>query len=273
MQLEDLYEKACDEVYNRTFSEYESVVIFAKEHLQYHIKSWCKGNYVLRSGTHYEDVLQEICFHIAKKCDRFFFSTEGKKDCEGFKSWCYTVARNYFNTYFKKVKKDADDNESYIKRESKINRADSEEIEDVVERNESLEVDRNELSKVFLIVLNLKAKPHIVMTWLAVSLFMLTNNCNRSEATHMVANKFTDYRLFEMFNSITKSIKKYDWLKITTNDIAIIFTNLQKPNMDSSKITGEMLYGNFYMKKGPEMSISDWVNRVNEQILKRVDTQ
>ena len=37
-------------------------------------------------------------------------------------------------------------------------------------------IDRNELSKVFLTVLSLNAKPHIIMTWLAVSLFMLSNN-------------------------------------------------------------------------------------------------
>ena len=273
MQLEELYEKVRDEVCNRTFSEYESVIVFVTEHLQYHIKSWCKGNYVLRSGTHYEDVLQEICIHIAKKCDKFFFSSQGEKNCEGFKAWCYTVARNYFNTYFKRVKKDADDNEAYIKRESKINHIDSEEIEDVVERNESLEVDRNELIKVFLTVLSLNAKPHIIMTWLAVSLFMLSNNCNRIEATHAVADTFTNCNLYEMFDSIKKYIKKYSWLKITNDDMILILAKLQKVNADSGKITGEMKYGDFYMKKGPEMSISDWVNRVNEQILKRMNVQ
>lgn len=264
-----MYEIVCKEVYNGNFSKYDNVFTFAKTFLQYHVKSWCNCDYILRSGTHYEEVLEEICIRITKKCDKFFFNNQGEKDCESFKAWCYTVARNHFISYYNKVKKDAADNADYVEKASKKIPIDSENIEDVVDRQETLEVNRDQLSDIFSFVFNLKTKPHIALTWLAVTMFMLVNNCSKIEATHATVATFSESSLFKMLGVITTTIKKYKWLKITDDSINKQYIKLQQIH-STGKLTGDMAYKDFYMKKGPEMSISDWLNRVNEQIVKKL---
>ncbi len=270
MDLEELYKAVYEEVHNRAFSEYENVFIFAKTFLQYYVKLWCNGDYILKSGNHYEDVLEEICIHITKKCDKFFFNNQGEKNCENFKAWCYTVARNYFNSYYKRVKKDAEDNADYIKKESKKIPIDSDAIEDVVDRQEALEVNRIELSNVFSIVFNLKTKPHIALTWLSVTMFMLVKNCSKIEATHATVAAFSECSLFKMLDIIIATIKKYKWLEVNDYSINMQYAKLQQAHQETSKLIGDMKYSEFYMKKGAEMSISDWLNRVNEQIVKKM---
>ena len=97
---------------------------------------------------------------------------------------------------------------------------------------------------------------------------MMENDLTKIESTHMLAERFSCLTLDEMFNMVINLIKRTDFLKIDADHIEKQRQRLEKINEDSGKRFGDMIYFEFYMSKGPEASISDWVNRVNAQIKK-----
>ena len=206
---------------------------------------------------------------IMKKCEQYFFKPccgKTEKSCEEFKAWCTVVARNYFLNYCVKPQK---------RKEAEINlscfRDDepgSSSVAGSVELVENAIENRKNINKCFSIVMDLKSSPHIILTWLSASLVMLECDVSKINSTHVLVEKFSEITLFEMFDVVIKLIAKYDWIVFTEEQIALQREKLQTINKDTGVSFGDMKYRDFYMKKGPEMSISDWLNRVNSQIKK-----
>ena len=59
------------------------------------------------------------------------------------------------------------------------------------------------------------------------------------------------------------------WIELNERQCRKQMEKLEAVDKKTGKKIGEMRYEEFYMSKGPEMSISDWINRVNEQIKKK----
>ena len=256
-----LYLKAVEEVCGNEYPKYDNLVIFVDNFLKKKVSKWCNNDYVLRCGNHDEDLMQEIQIRIIKTCEDYFFKpVDGKstKTCDEFKAWGYRVAYNCFISYLKDVKGDVTDP-----------LPDSDIPPDGDDDDGCDDVDLDEkLQRCFEIVFDLKSSPHIMLTWLSISLFMMENDLTKIESTHMLAERFSCLTLDEMFNMVINLIKRTDFLKIDADHIEKQRQRLEKINEDSGKRFGDMIYFEFYMSKGPEASISDWVNRVNAQIKK-----
>lgn len=258
-----LYADLVNDICGIDYPKYDNLVIFVQDFLHNKVKSWCYNDSVLRGGLHDEDVMQEIQIRIIKKCENYFFKpVDGKTDktCEEFKAWCYRVAKNYFLTYCVRQK---NKKEVELKLSLKIDNG--------VETSNT-DDNRQDIKKCFAIVMDLKSKPHIVLTWLSVSLLMVYADLSKIEATHVLAEKFSEMTLYEMFYIVVKIASRYNWLDINEEHWDKQMKKLENIDDDTGKKIGEMRYEEFYMNKGPEKSISDWINRVNAQIKKKMDT-
>lgn len=267
-----LYNDLVEEICNNDCPKYDSLVIFVHNFLSSRVKSWCYNDSFLRWGTHYEDVMQEIQIRIIKKCERYFFDPQNgiaNKTCEEFKAWCYKVAQNYFFSYCVKQK-----NRKEVELDLSIKLDDEQFISgntaERFTRQQILEESRSNLKTCFAIVMDLKSSPHIILTWLSVSMFMLECDASRIESTHIIIQEFSKLTLFEMFYIVISSIQRLGWEVFTEEQIAAQREKLTRINKESEMPFGDMKYEDFYMSKGPEMSISDWVNRVNSQIKKQI---
>jgi len=264
-----LYKALVCDICEKDFPEYDNLVIFVHTLLNPLVKKWCYDDSFLRGGLHADDVMQEIQIRIIKKCENYFFKPiNGKTDktCEEFKAWCITVAKNYFITYCTKQK-----NRKEVELDLSINAKESVFIEDTDFIKQERIDERRELQKCFVVVLDLKSKPHIVLTWLSVSLFMIDFGANKIESTHLLVEKFSEFTLTEMFNIVIGFIKRIEWLQFDLKQIEKQRQKLETTDNITGKKIGDMKYSDFYMNKGPEMSISDWINRVNSQIRKHIN--
>lgn len=267
-----LYNDLVKEICNNDCPRYDSLVIFLDIFLSNKVKNWCYNNSVLRWGMQEQDVIQEIQIRIIKKCEEYFFKPQNgytDKTCEEFKAWCYRVAKNYFLSYCIKQK-----NRKEVELDLSIKfdtaQVNSKNTFDDFTKQELLEDYSSNLKVCFSIVMDLKSSPHIVLTWLSVSMFMLECDASKIESTHMLIQKFGRLTLSEMFYIITSSIKRWGWDVFTEDQITDMEKKLRKINSKTGIPVGNMKYEDFYMTKGPEMSISDWVNRVNSQIRKQI---
>ena len=207
------YIQIVEDICGNDYPKYENLVIFVHNLLNKKVKSWCYNDSFLRGGMHEEDVMQEIQIRIIKKCEDYFFKpVDGKTDktCDEFKAWCYRVAKNYFITYCVKRK-----NRKEVELKLSIKCDDdfaSSDFDSDVELCEKLDENRQELKKCFEIVLDLKSKPHIVLTWLSVSMYMIYTNSSKIEATHVIVEKFSGLTMDEMLRVIIILSARCGWI-------------------------------------------------------------
>lgn len=262
-----LYKTLVCDILKNEYPKYDNLIIFVHDLLNPLVKKWCYNDSVLRGGLHVEDIMQEIQLRVIKKCENYFFKpVDGRteKTCDDFKAWCIVVAKNYFITYCVKQK-----NRKEVELDLSLNTEKQFSFEDTnFSHRETIDEKREKLQKCFEIVFDLKSKPHIVLTWLSISLFMIECDLNKIESTHLLVKKFSNLTLTEMFDIIIDIIQKNDWLQIELEQIEKQKQKLEVIDNMTGKKIGDMKYSDFYMGKGPEMSISDWVNRVNAQIRK-----
>lgn len=104
----------------------------------------------------------------------FFQAQKGytDKNCEEFKAWCYRVAKNYFVSYCIKQKNSKEVGLDFsIKFDGA--RVNSKNTFDDFTRQELSEDYSSYLKACFSIVIDLKSGPHIVLTWISFSMFIL----------------------------------------------------------------------------------------------------
>lgn len=255
------YEQIINDICQREKPVYDNAVNFVIGFLSPKMEYWCNRNPVLRGGKHEEDLMQEVLIKICKKCKDYFFKpVDGKTErtCDEFKAWCTTVAKNHYCTFCKRNKpsEELDPNRPHGGNDGP----------DAVETEEI----REKINKCFLIVMASKSSIHILLSWIAVSIMMLNNlkydeDARRSRAIRLVIEKFSGMTLEDMFDVVFAIIaNKISWLEIDENKIGYQREKLKKEK--DGKAVGGMCLDELYMSKGPEASVSDWVNRVDTQI-------
>ncbi len=263
-----LYEDLVADICAREYPQYDNMVLFVHDFLNGTVKKWCSSSSFLSGASHDEDVMQEIQIKIIKTCEASFFEPvdgKTKKTCEEFKAWCYVLAKRCFITYYNKQKKYRDGEKGIISGAEKDDGSDP----PPYEGHEKRENDREHIRESFLAVLDLKSKPHIILTWLSVSLFIVGCDMSRIESTHLLAEKFSEITLFEMFNIVVNLSAGLNWLELDDEHFDMQREKLEVIHKETGMKKGDMKYSDFYMSKGPEKSISDWVNKVNNQIKKQ----
>lgn len=266
-----VYDAIVNDVCASECPEYSNLVMFVHKLLMNKVKNWCNSGNLLRGGRHEEDIMQLVQIRIIKTCeDSFFKPVDGKTDktCEEFKAWCTVVAKNCFISYYNKQNKKK---EVKFNPDLKSNGGNDNYYDDGLLDTEKESEQKKNLNDCFLVVMDLKSSPHIVLTWLALSLIMMRFDVKKIEATHLLAEKFSELTLDKMYGIVFSMMEAYDWICVSEEQKELQRKKLRALDKDSGKEIGLMKYSDFYMKKGPEMSISDWVNRVNSQIKKQIE--
>lgn len=233
--------------------------------------SECNNNEDLRGRQLDEDIYHDVILRLIQKTVTNFLLNDSphgeiNRNPDGFKSWMFTVAGNLISDTATKVR-----NHDFRCRGFLEDEEDNIEDGDNQIENGSLFIsqERLELLKCATsIVLDSKSQPYIVLTWLAMCVFVLNFGITKIESNHKILDIFFDKNLFDMFDMLNIASKKIPWLAITEEQSNRMTQKLCKKN-DDGRTYGETSYREFFMKKAPLSTISDWENRMNS-LVKRV---
>lgn len=178
---------------------------------------------------------------------------------------------------------------------------------DIYEEEEQDSGVRELVRECFDIVLDSDISIYKTLSWLALSLVMINLNQTKIKSTEYIVEKLKNKTLFKMRDFIYDHDKKLTWLDLSEEQKQRIDNALNAPYTenklceddetdegdDSSDNTctgkpvspkkpsgssgdkkplvfGDVKFGSFFMKKGGKASVSDWVNKINKTIKRRV---
>ena len=236
-----------------------------------------RQNGYLRGGGHEEDVFQNTVIRLVKVTVTGFLLRNGpegavNRDPEGFEDWMFAIARNIYNDYVREFARHgvAVNHDS----EMIVGQTDGEEPMDAVIEEETQTATEQRLSLAFSAVLDSGRGVYMVLAWMAQSLCVLLSDRRRLDANRYLVEKFSHMTLDQMYRVVMKAAAKLPWLRISKEQKNKIEEKLRKTARDGVTY-GEIPFGEFYMtdKNGAQngkKSISDWVNRLDEVVAKRL---
>lgn len=251
---------------------FEMLCRIAEKTLRPLVVHWCWAH-----GQHgySDDVMQEIHIKLIKNCvTKFLFAKEGKlnDNPEEFNKWIFVVARNTTNTHLSK-------NGIRWKRITSIEEMNElfpegyeipdEEKSAIFEELIRLESMRGTIGDALEIIVSAKKKVYITLTWIAFMIKTLEDAEEKSKVSASIDRDFCSMTLFDMYKLLVNAASKIDWLEISEGVKDEIEQQLNE-SFDSKTTYGEATYNTFYMKKGPVATISDWINRANDVIIKKL---
>lgn len=262
---EEEFHKMLAELISGNPDGYVTLYHISEKTLKRTVTGWCNANKLTKGYE--EDVMHDIHLRLIKKCVTGFLKKDGvvNDDPNGFKNWLFTVAKNIYIDFAKsrgKIPFDSID----------ISDEDAPEIDIEDDDNELYgdgDYDYDTLNAYFEYAFESSSEVHITMTWIAVMLAVLRGGLDRSEATVYITNIFRNSTMDEILEFIISNSSKVLWLNISDDLIGKIRVKLDKTDSDGCRIGGRK-YSEFYMKKGDRSSVSDWVNRINNRIIREM---
>ena len=245
----------------------------AEKTLRPSVVNWCKTEDCLRGRGYEDDIMQEIHLRLMKTTVDYFLlrdDIEGpyNDNPEGFEYWIFFVAKNIKRDFANRIRNrdfttdDIDD--------PAIGEIPSSDYEDDTEEN----VDR--LKQAFSIVLSSDVGIYKVLTWLAQFIFILEYDVSKIKSNELIITAFENKTLYDMYDMISTASNKIPWIVITREQNEKILEALRK-RRNGNVSYGETKYKDFFMKHNGEVSgkksISDWMNRMNDMIKRRVETK
>jgi len=245
----------------------------AEKTLRPSVVNWCKTEDCLRGRGYEDDIMQEIHLRLMKTTVDYFLlrdDIEGpyNDNPEGFEDWIFFVAKNIKRDFANKIRNrdfttdDIDD--------PAIGEIPSSDYEDDTEEN----VDR--LKQAFSIVISSDVGIYKVLTWLAQFIFILEYDISKIKSNELIIAAFENKNLYDMYDMILTASNKIPWIVITREQNEKILEALRKKRTGNVSY-GETKYKDFFMKHNGEVSgkksISDWMNRMNDMIKRRVETK
>lgn len=262
--LPEEMQKIRQEILIQTPPSYTTLLRLVYERLRPTVARFCRQDMRMEGDSHTDDVMQAVCVRLLQTVvPRYFLraGTEaaGSTDADAFAAWIVTVAHNVQRDYAQA---------EYRRRVRELPLA--EEAENFLPDEDTRQDGEAEyagelLCRAYAVVLQADAQVYKVLTWLAYSLFMIEADLSGKESKAAVCRAFSGKTLYEMRDILISASAKLPWLSLSKEQKARIDIQLEKP-FDGQKTYGETTYSTFFMKKGGKATISDWVNRMNEQI-------
>ena len=245
-------------------SRFDMLCHIANKTLQDYVTSKCLQYPVLRGTECEHDIMQNIHLRLIQVTVMDFFFKDPDYTPQKFQAWLFTVAKNLIIDYVRSTTRKA---AALTDAESTPEAGEwdepSYEYNDHVER----------LKQALAIVLSADVNIYKVLTWLAQFVFMLQYGTTRIKTNDKIIDTFTSKNLFEMYEIILQAAEIIPWLTITQEQHQRILDALNQPWHDGRPY-GVIPYGEFYMCKNGEQdgkkSISDWTNRINSIIKKKL---
>ena len=253
-------------------SKYDALCRMAEATLRPLVKGWCRNDATLRNRDLEDDLMQSLQLHLMKTVVHGFLKhssiEEGyNDDPEGFEHWMMKVANNFKRDFTNRIRR-VDFRTVQDSEEALVNVAASD-GEDFAQRQEELQT----LRRAFNIVMESDSRVYIVLTWLAQVIFIVEKGLAHHKANDLLVAAFENQTLNTMYRYIVDASSKIEWMHITPAQDCRIRAALNRPCADGLTY-GEVKYKEFFMKNRGEIdgkkSVSDWINRVNGRIGKRV---
>lgn len=269
----DEFDAMVNELLYKDPISFDMLCRIAEKTLRPSVVNWCKAEDCLRGRGYEDDIMQEIHLRLMKTTVDYFLLRDGIEEPyndnpEGFEDWIFFVAKNIKRDFANKIRNrdfttdDIDD--------PAIGEIPSSDYEDDTEENE----DR--LKQAFSIVLSSDVGIYKVLTWLAQFIFILELDISKIKSNELIIVAFENKTLYDMYDMILASSRKIPWIIITREQNEKILEALRKKRNDNVSY-GETKYKGFFMKHNGEVSgkksISDWMNRMNDMIKRRVEAK
>lgn len=266
----DEFDAMVNELLYKDPISFDMLCRIAEKTLRPSVVNWCKTEDCLRGRGCEDDIMQEIHLRLMKTTVDYFLlrdDVEGpyNDNPEGFEDWIFFVAKNIKRDFANKIRNrdfttdDIDD--------PAIGEIPSDDHEDDTEEN----VDR--VKHAFSIVLSSDVGIYKVLTWLAQFIFILELDISKIKSNELIIVAFENKTLYDMYDMILTSSRKIPWIIITREQNEKILEALRKKRNDNVSY-GETKYKEFFMKHNGEVSgkksISDWMNRMNDMIKRKV---
>lgn len=216
-----------------------------------------------------EDLMSEVYIRLIKcAIPNFFLRGDTlNNDPEGFCRWVYTVAGNICLDKCRSsaarqtvaLDSDPDDEDAPY-----LQIADPD-AELPFEPDDSIDT----LREAFERVLDMDVQVYKILTWAAQAVLILTADVTKIESNDIIVSGFEKMTLFEMWDAVSAAAKTIPWLKISGEADLRLRKMLETPFKKDVRY-GDMVYADFYMKKGAKASISDWVNRINSGLKEKL---
>ena len=250
----------CSEILESPVPRFDALARVSYRVLGKYIENLCKNDvYLGRDGKHADDIMSEIQIRLIKKSVSGFFMRDGipNYSCEEFVKWLFTVAKNVKRDYAERIRRE----------EFRKNKLLQNEIENKITVSSSA-YDR--LRSAFETVMTSDSKVYKVLTWLTVMIIINRSNVTKIEATHRLVEMCGGMTLDEMYGLVARQSEHIGWMKLSAEAEAEMERRLNAIHK-SGKRMGDMVYSDFYMKKGPKATVSDWINRMNGYIEREGD--
>lgn len=247
---------------------FEALARFIEVHFRERIKKICENNSLLKGSDCGDDVVQDLYVRLSKVTVTGFLlrdEIEGEynNNYVGFYAWVESVAINLIHDYERRV----------IRRNGRL--VDEDVLENLPkpEENEADDEVLDILKKAFETVMACDTGIYKALTWIAFCAFVVTYDITKIESNNKIIEHFEKKTLNEMYRTISIYANYIPWMAMSKEQNEKIQAALQEKRTDNTTY-GETTYRDFYMHvKGEpsgKKSISDWENRINSMIKKKI---
>ena len=264
-----------DELSCKEGIKYDALCRISESFLRPYIANRCYRYSSLRQSGIEDDIFHDVLIRLIKSCIDQFLYKDGTQnyDPEGFLRWIYTVARNVIIDTAKDYGAKSCTEVGIVNDDGEI--IDIPSVDDPFMSIEAADT----LKDCLRTVLSLDSSLHIVLTWIIRAILLARCDLSLEEKyiadtkiNALVVKTFKDLTLNEIYAVILLEAKKLEWLSISEADNKRITRILESENTNGKSI-GNTVYSEFFMKKGANATISDWVNRTNMRIIKAANAE
>lgn len=227
----------------------------------------CRSTACLRDRAVEEDIFQDVYIRVWTHAFRILFTDEGlNADPVVFARWLATVTKNRISDYIRRAS--GQDARTEVRRRG-ADGQDEDPFLRVAAPDFSEERDRARglLLEAVDRVMGKGSSLHIDLAWLAYMLLVLTEGAERGKASGLVALRYGDLTLREMYQAVVCDAHTVSWMRISSAALEQMQSRLLEKD-EKGVVYGRAVFSSFFMKKGGAASVSDWVNRVNGRIRK-----
>lgn len=218
----------------------------------------CFNSRVLSGAS--EDVYQDLVLKFYMKTGTYFLFKDVEpgqvnRDPSGFYSWMFTVAKNHILSAI-----------DIAKRETGL----SDDIP--ILPNYNTDEFSSSLAMCAKLIVESSNKPHIPLTWLALVVLILSLDCSKIKANHLIIDNFFELTLFELYEKVVSLSAAIPWLHRVFTDSTQLHESLKIKNSDGI-LVGDTKYSSYFnndTKKSPASQLSDWTYRMNRLIERRI---
>lgn len=246
-----------------TFSEIYELTI------HYWLVKECSGNSLLNHSDTIADLSSELYLKFATKIVPNFLLREGvdkvNRDPDGFYSWMFAVARNFYIDKSVQATKKA----KLVTGDENIDKGISSSLS-IGGYSVKSDFYNEILEASFRVVLNTSTKPYIALAWVAMSVLVIRFNDDKRKINPGVLKAFYDKPLSEMYSDLKACSMSITWLyRVLCEDCTLLKKlNEVAPNGDG-RLYGEMPFSSFFGNaKEPLAQLADWQYRMDAKINK-----